>query len=635
MNREVWDRWCERGILALVLAILVFGPLAMGAVRPSEFLVLQGLTVGVLLLWAARLWISPRPQFLWPPVCWAVALFALYAIGRYYTADIEYVARQELIRTLLYLFLFLAIINNLHRQECIQIISCTLVFLAMAISFYAGYQYLTRSNRVWSFHVPFDIGASGTYISRNLLGGFLEMILPLGLAFTLLSRFKPVGKVFLGYASLVILAGIAFTMSRGTYVSTAAALLLLVGVLLFHRTYRLPALVLLLGVLAAGIYFLPQNVSFRLHFGARLEGLSTVPKDDCRIALWQSALKVWQQNPWWGVGPAHYDERFPEFRPIPVQQRPYFAHNDYLQFLAEWGLAGAVLMGAVWGLLGLGLLKTWPCVRGAQDDLRGPRNSNRFAYVLGAALGLAAILIHSAVDFNTHIPANAILVATLMAFLASSTRFATERYWVTGRPWSRLLATALLLAGAAYLGEEGWRAGREYAWLERARHTALYTPAQAACLKAAFNVDPNNGETAYQIGELYRIKSSEGGDDYRDLAQQAMDWFQRGMKLNPWYAYNYLRYAWCLDWLERFSEAQPYIERAAQLEPRGQYMASRIGMHYLQMGDFAAGRVWFERSLALQWQDNETSRKYLKIVNDRLLEGATNQISARLNFPSR
>lgn len=31
MNREVSDRWCERGILGLVLAILVFGPLAPGA----------------------------------------------------------------------------------------------------------------------------------------------------------------------------------------------------------------------------------------------------------------------------------------------------------------------------------------------------------------------------------------------------------------------------------------------------------------------------------------------------------------------------------------------------------------------------------------------------------------------------
>ena len=68
MNREVLDRWCERGILGLVLAILVFGPLGMGAVRPQEFLVIQGLTLGVLTLWVLRLWLGERSQLLWPPI---------------------------------------------------------------------------------------------------------------------------------------------------------------------------------------------------------------------------------------------------------------------------------------------------------------------------------------------------------------------------------------------------------------------------------------------------------------------------------------------------------------------------------------------------------------------------------------
>jgi len=94
MSREILDQWCERGILALVLAILVFGPLATGAVRTLDFLVIQGLALGVMLLWAARLWLDPRPQLLWPPICWAVLAFALFAIVAYLRADIEYVARQ-------------------------------------------------------------------------------------------------------------------------------------------------------------------------------------------------------------------------------------------------------------------------------------------------------------------------------------------------------------------------------------------------------------------------------------------------------------------------------------------------------------------------------------------------------------
>ena len=112
MSREALDRWCERSIFALVLAILVLGPLAFGAVPPPAFLTIQTLTLGVMLLWGARLWLQPRPQLLWPPITWVVIAFAVYAIARYLTADIEYVARLELIRVLVYAFLFLAILNT-------------------------------------------------------------------------------------------------------------------------------------------------------------------------------------------------------------------------------------------------------------------------------------------------------------------------------------------------------------------------------------------------------------------------------------------------------------------------------------------------------------------------------------------
>src|SRR5436190_1801489 len=204
MNREVCDKWLERGILGLVLAILVFTPLAFGG-RPQPpagfffdfllmdpFQVAEWLILGVLALWGLRLWLVPRPKLLWPPICWAVVAFTVYAIARYATADIEYVARQELMRILVYAFLFFAVINNLRRQEHVQVITLALVFLAMTISFYAVYQFLSDSTRVWHVYTQYDHRASGTYICPNHLGGFLEMLLPLALAFSIASRLKPV-----------------------------------------------------------------------------------------------------------------------------------------------------------------------------------------------------------------------------------------------------------------------------------------------------------------------------------------------------------------------------------------------------------------------------------------------------------
>jgi hypothetical protein len=89
MDRDTLDNWCERGILALVLGILIFAPLAFGAVDAWAFLVVQGLTIGVMLVWALRLWISPKSKLLWPQLCWVVLAFTIYAVARYLTADID------------------------------------------------------------------------------------------------------------------------------------------------------------------------------------------------------------------------------------------------------------------------------------------------------------------------------------------------------------------------------------------------------------------------------------------------------------------------------------------------------------------------------------------------------------------
>ena len=48
MEREQLDGWYEKGILGLILSILVYSPLAFGAVRPQEFVIIQWLTVAIL-----------------------------------------------------------------------------------------------------------------------------------------------------------------------------------------------------------------------------------------------------------------------------------------------------------------------------------------------------------------------------------------------------------------------------------------------------------------------------------------------------------------------------------------------------------------------------------------------------------
>jgi O-antigen ligase len=623
MNRDTLDKWSERGILGLVLAILVFGPLATGAVRTPDFLVIQGLTIGVLLLWCLRLWLKPHPQFLFPPICWLVVAFALYSIARYKTADIEYVARMEMVRVLVYAFLFLAILNNLYRQEHSQIITFTLIFLAMAISFYAVYQFVTNSDKVWTFVKPYEHRGSGTYISPNNLAGFLEMILPLGLAWMLVSRARTLTKVFIGYASLAILAGVAVTVSRGGWLSVGLSLIVFFALLFFHRSYRLPSAALLAVIIAAGFYFIPRTQFFqeRLNELTKNGGIN----DNSRFELWGPAVKLWQENIWWGIGPDHFNYRFRPFRPETIQREPDRVHNDYLNTLVDWGIVGTALVASAWVLLCAGIFKTWRFVRGSPNDLAS-RKSNKFAMVLGASLGLLALLVHSTVDFNLHVPANAILAVSLMALLSSCLRFTSEKYWLTARAGVKVVVTLVLLSGAFYLGGQGFRRLTEYAWLARAQNAPGFSAQQISLLEKAFAVEPKNFETAFSIGQAFRVESWEGDNDYKELAGKAMDWFDRAIKLNPYYGYSFMQYGMCLDWLGRFDEGQSYFDRAVLLDPNGYFTAAHMGWHYVQKEDYAAAKTWFERSeRLLGGPRNPIANSYLPIVERKLVEIAASR----------
>jgi O-antigen ligase len=644
MNREALDRWCERGILGLVLAVLVYTPLAFGGrpqpaigspfdfVAGDPFLIAEWLTLGATIIWIARLWLNPGQRLLWPPICWAVLAFAIYGVIRYLTADIEYIARQELVRVLVYALIFFIILNNLHRQELMQIIGLTMIFLAMMISFWALFQFLAGSDLVWHLHSGYAPRGSGTYISPNHLGGFLEMILPLGLSYMLVGRFKPLIRVLLGYASLVMVAAIGVTLSRGSWVSTAGSLMVFFAVLLLHRSYRLPALLMFLVVAGAGVYVLKQSHYVEQRFQGLVKDRSAAAEG--RTGIWPAAINVWRQNVWWGVGPAHFDYRFRQFRPEDLQARPDRTHNDFLNTLVDWGIVGTALVASAWILLAFGIVKTWRFVRAAPRDLGKRKKSNKLALVLGASVGLVAILIHSTVDFNMHIPANAIIAVTLMALITCHLRFATERFWFrVGFP-VRIVATMVLIGGLVYLGQQSVREAAESIWLERASLKSYRSPEQVAMLKRAFAVEPRNPETALAIGTALRTQSAEGGPDYRQLATEALSWFQAGIKLNPLDPYPQLGAGGCLDWLDRKGESPPYFSRAEDLDPNGYFTIAMIGRHYVALEDYAAAREWFRRSLELH-ADNDISRNYLEICQQRLLEGAKDDLHRQFENATR
>ncbi|MBI3881360.1 MAG: O-antigen ligase family protein [Verrucomicrobia bacterium] len=625
MTRAQLAGWCQWAVLGLIVAILLYGPLAMGAVRAPEFLVIQFATLGVLALWVVRCWLDPECRFHWPPVCWAVLAFVLYAVVRYLQADIEYAARFELVRVLVYAVIFFALLNNATHREAPQVVSFALLAVAMGIAAYGIYQWATESNTVWGFARPAGYAkrGSGTFICPNHLAGFLELLAPLGLAYVVGGRIGHLAKILIAYATLVLLAGIAVTVSRAGWIAAGAGLVVFLLAALREPRYRLPALLLTVALAATAVIFSMRSD----YLQRRLEKISDTEWESSggiRLNIWKAAVKMWQTSPWVGVGPAHFDARFREFRPETVQPRPLYVHNDYLNTLADWGVVGLALVLATVALTGWGVVRSWKFLQRPPNldftAKRGERNrqhSNRAAFVLGASAGVFALLVHSFFDFNMQIPANAILAIALLALLASHQRYATERDWWRGGILAKLAFTLAALALIGLGAWEGRRLGREDALLRQANALRETDPnGRRELLKAAFALEPQNPETAHEIGEQYRLDAWQGGDDYAALAVKAMEWFHCSRELNPYGPLNNLRIGMCLHWLGKHEEAKPFFDRAEHLDPNGYFMLAHLGWHQMQLGNFARARPYLERSrhLTPYLTENTLADTYLGIL---------------------
>ena len=619
MDRERLDRWCERGLLGLVLSILIFGPLAFGAVRTLEFVAIQCLTMTIILLWIFRLWVAPRPVFFWPPICWVVLAFVIYAIVRYRLAPIEYVARFELIKVIVYAFLFLAILNNLNRQESIQVIGLALIALAFAQSVLAIYQFITHSEKIWTVIKPegYLYRGSGTYINPNNFAGFVELILPLGLTYTLIGRFNHSVKVMLAYASLTIMIGIGVSLSRGGWISSALMLMVLFFVLIFQKDFRLRSIIVLVLLLAFGIGAVATAQVSKQRF-KQIIPTGKLENDD-RFRYWDSSIQIWKENVWLGAGPGHYDSRFRQYRSPDLQGRPQYVHNDYLNTLADWGGVGLGLIAAFLVIFGVSVLKTWRFVQRSANDL-GTKKSNKAAFVLGGSLGVLALAFHSVVDFNMHIPANAITALTLVALVTTYLRFATENFWASvGVPF-KIFLTLAGFSGTFYLGQQAVLQTREELCLQRAIKETDGSPGKLAMLEKAFSIEPKNFEVAYSIGEIFRARSWVGLAGYEKWAQDAMLWFQRSMDLDPYNPYPQLRYGMCLDWLGKTEQGASYFQRAYQLDPNGYFTAAHLGWHSLQVGDYVTAKKEFTRSNHLRV--TTMAETYLEIIEQKMSEPA-------------
>ena len=632
MDRKTLDNIFEKGILVLVLAALLFSALATGAVRTLEFAIVETLVATAGILWLVRIWVDPNhKRLLLPPVVWPMLLFLGYAAFHYMQADVEYTARREVLRLVLYALLFLVVLNNLHKSDCTQLVLYVMLMGGTGIAIYGLVQVIAGSESVWHFTRPsqYTGRGSGTFINPNHFAGFLGMLLPLCLASVLTGRISQPMRILLGYSALMLLGGVAVSMSRGAWISTALMLLSLVVILGLRKQFRLKGIILtcvVLGIIS--LFFVKSD--FAQSRISRVSTPGTPEHVGSRTQLWSAAANVWKEEKLLGVGPAHFDHRFPEHRPTNLQSRPVRVHNDYLNLLVDWGLIGLLLAGVWLGTLTFVIIRSWKYSQRTSSDLSA-KTSNRAAFVLGSTLGLGALGLHSFVDFNLHIPSNAMLATTLAALLTAFIRFATERYWVPLKVPQRLVLTLLVGALSLLLLGQALGQAKEHGALTASQEAKSF-PEQVTQLERAMELEPNNPKTAASLGEIHRRHAMESRfAAKRSHLDKAVSWLRKAIRLNPHDAYSHARLGMALDQLNQSEEAEKMFTKAEQLDPNGYMTVAYIAWHKMHIKDYAAAKKYFERVSPLDdpsTSENESEKGLVAWRSESAATNLANQIRA-------
>jgi len=137
----------------------------------------------------------------------------------------------------------------------------------------------------------------------------------------------------------------------------------------------------------------------------RIENTTEQSEDRDEVARY--TLDMWKDYPVLGAGLGSFQVVFPRYSREATSTGLYtHAHNDYLQLAAETGVIGIAL-------LGLMVLMSFIAALRAQYLRQDPvMRGISFA----AIMGTIALMMHSAVDFSLHMPANALTFMVLLGF---------------------------------------------------------------------------------------------------------------------------------------------------------------------------------------------------------------------------
>ena len=401
-------------LLLGTFGLLMFGPLAFGAVEPWSIFLMQAGAALLLVLWSVqqvlqgRIEIRPNPVFA-PMLVFGGLVLAQLVLRR--SAYMHETVNGALLYVAYGILCFLAS-QVIVRKEQLQRLAMLFSVYGTAVACFALVQGISSNGRLYWMREPSNGGwIYGPYVNHNHYAGLMEMLVPIPLVIAL-SKLTDQRQRAVAAAAGAIMAGTIFLSgSRGGMIALLVELTIL-GILLVRQKkgMRTAVTVGLFSVIVVGVLVWVGGAELSQRIATMRSASHSDITNSMRMNLNRDGIRMFLKRPVLGWGLGTFPIAYPEFRSFYTNFFVNEAHDDYVQLLVEMGALGFATM--LWFLIAafrscLGKLGNW------STDLNG-------SLAAACLLGISGILVHSLVDFNLQIPANAALFYVLCALAASA-----------------------------------------------------------------------------------------------------------------------------------------------------------------------------------------------------------------------
>jgi O-antigen ligase len=392
--------------------LLMFGPLAFGTVEPWSIFILEAGATCLALIWLVKQWIDGEIKIKANPLFLPMGAFGLLILVQIVFRATAY--RHDTVSgALLYCaygtLCFLSGETLLRTAQARKLAFILCIYGAVLATF-ALIQGVSPNGKLYWLRAPRMGGwIYGPYVNHNHYAGLMEMLLPIPLVLCLTRLTHSKERIAAATAAAIMAGTIFLCGSRGGMLALFGELIVLAVVMVKQRRDLRTALglgVFLLIVVGLLTWLGGDELLRRL---ATVQSAHNDLSSDMRLQIDRDGLRMFWSKPVLGWGLESFPVVYPRFRTFYTNFFVNQAHNDYLQLLVEMGLLGFATM--LWFVIVL--------YRSAFKKIGNWTSEVSGAMTLACILGFTGLLIHSTVDFNLQIPANAALFYVVCTVAAS------------------------------------------------------------------------------------------------------------------------------------------------------------------------------------------------------------------------